>query len=101
MRKIDPTWFYFSETSNPLECGMVIHRDVINLERVKDADVKMLDHIAACGVKVFGPKSCAWYAFEDLHSEVNDVWLLVDADFITWEGASKIFDKQLNKRSVS
>jgi hypothetical protein len=85
-------WLIFVDDANPLECRIAIHKDVVNPDRIDAADCSMPE--PEDDMSWFGPGTLASsvHAFEDLHTDVCHVWLLVDEGFITWHGASKIFN---------
>ena len=86
-------WLIFLDEDNPLDCGPIaIHKDVVNPDRINSADHSMPE--PEDDMSWFGPGTLAHSlnAFCDLHMDVNHVWLLVDEGFITWDGASKIFN---------
>tara|TARA_R100001163_G_scaffold64272_1_gene58130 strand:+ start:574 stop:1017 length:444 start_codon:yes stop_codon:yes gene_type:complete len=87
-------WLIFVDDANPLECRIAIHKDVVNPDRIDDADCSMPQ--PEDDMSWFGPGTLASSvnAFEDLHTDVCHVWLLVDQGFITWHGATQIFKTQ-------
>ena len=87
-------WLIFVDDANPLECRIAIHKDVVHPDRIDAADCSMPE--PEDDMSWFGPGTLAHSvsAFEDLHMDVNHVWLLVDEGFITWKGATLIFKTQ-------
>lgn len=87
-------WIIFTDESTPMPGRIAIHKDVINPRCITGADCSSPD--PDDDISRFGPGTSAHTvgAFEDMHNDVCDVWLLVDEDYITWEGATKIFKAQ-------
>tara|TARA_R110000796_G_scaffold91739_1_gene195890 strand:+ start:119 stop:580 length:462 start_codon:yes stop_codon:yes gene_type:complete len=88
-------WLIFLYEDNPLECGPIaIHKDVVDPNCIKAADCSSPD--PDDDISRFGPGTSAHTlnSFADMHLDINDVWLLVDEGFITWEGATLIFKTQ-------
>lgn len=91
-RKYIHDWLIFTDDANPLECRIAIHKDVVHPDRIHSADCSSPD--PDDDISRFGPGTSVYTlsAFEDLHTDVCHVWLLVDEGFITWHGATKIFN---------
>ena len=87
-------WLIFTDDANPLECRIAIHKDVVHPDRIDDADCSSPD--PDDDISRFGPGTSVYTlsAFEDLHTDVCHIWLLVDEGFITWQGATQIFKAQ-------
>ena len=87
-------WLIFTDDANPLECRIAIHKDVVHPDRIDAADCSSPD--PDDDISRFGPGTSVYTlsAFEDLHTDVCHVWLLVDEGFITWHGATQIFKNQ-------
>jgi predicted RNA-binding Zn-ribbon protein involved in translation (DUF1610 family) len=87
-------WLIFVDDANPLECRIAIHKDVVHPDRIDDADCSSPD--PDDDISRFGPGTSVYTlsAFEDLHTDVCHIWLLVDEGFITWQGATQIFNAQ-------
>jgi len=94
-RKYIHDWLIFTDGSHALDCGPIaIHKDVVDPNCIDAADCSSPDpddHISR-----FGPGTSAHTlnSFADMHLDMNDVWLLVDDGFITWDGATQIFKTQ-------
>ena len=88
-------WLIFTDGSHALDCGHIaIHKDVVNPDRLEDADCSSPD--PDDDISRFGPGTSAHLinSFVHMHHDVCDVWLLIDKGFITWHGATQIFKNQ-------
>ena len=87
-------WLIFTDDANPLACRIALHKDVVHPDRIDDADCSSPD--PDDDISRFGPGTSVYTlsAFEDLHTDVCHIWLLVDEGFITWQGATQIFKAQ-------
>lgn len=84
-------WLIFLDEDNPLDVGIAIHKDVIDPNCINAADHSMPE--PPDDMSWYGPGTLAHVVgtFADMHMNANEVWLLVDEGFITWEGGTKIF----------
>ena len=88
-------WLIFTDGSHALDCERIaIHKDVVHSHRINAADCSSPD--PDDDISRFGPGTSAHTlnSFKDMVLDVNDVWLLVDDGFITWNGATQIFKNQ-------
>tara|TARA_R110001583_G_scaffold56983_5_gene171411 strand:- start:973 stop:1281 length:309 start_codon:yes stop_codon:yes gene_type:complete len=88
-------WLIFTDGSHALDCGRIaIHKDVVDPNCIDAADCSSPDPDE--DISRFGPGTSAHTvgSFVDMHDDACAVWLLVDEGFITWDGATQIFNAE-------